>query len=86
MNSIKEFEQTITLLGLDYIQYNTVKRTSAEYTKHTYKQLYPIGSPFAISVMESDNGECKFNKHMSSRRLHKIHVYSTGSTRICIYY
>ena len=85
MNSIKEFEQTFISLGLDYIQYTTVKRTSAGYKKHMYKQLYPIGSPFAISVIECDNGECKFNKHMSSPRLHKIQVYSTVSTHIYIY-
>ena len=59
--SIKEIEQTIISSGLNYIQYTTVKRTNAGYIKHTFKQLYPIGSPFTLSVIEDANGECKFD-------------------------
>ena len=61
INSIKEIEQTIISSGLNYIQYTTVKRAGAGYKKHTFKQSYPIGSPFTLSVIEDANGECKFD-------------------------
>ena len=64
--SIKEIEQTIISSGLDYIQYTTVKRSNAGYNKHTFKQVYPIGSLFTLSVIESANEECMLDDFLLS--------------------
>ena len=64
--SINEIEQTIISSGLNYIQYTTVKRSNAGYNKHTFKQVYPIGSPFTLSVIEGANEECMLDNFLLS--------------------